>query len=256
MSFRSKLCLCMAVPHMCLHMHMYIWAWLHGALFAWAQSWVCALCRHIKPHPGVCHRTWQNIHHQRGPPPAGDVPVYAPQDSVRYAAAQLWRLHICLCCMTGNRDSLEKQYCCHELIVFALPRADCTLQNFHIHTGTAPLRLDLTLAENGVQHQQTLHCHPRLLGGAGGRRLAPAYPPQQQPIRFQAVSSIDEARPLIVQLLHAAHNQATGGCYLALWALAADNQREALQLWDVVRELLDLHPYISGVCTDGPIQNR
>lgn len=75
-------------------------------------------------------------------------------------------------------------------------------------------------------------------------------------MRFQPVSSIDEAKPLIVQLLHAAHNEDTGGCYLALWAVAADNQPEALQLRDVVREVLDRHPYISGVCTDGPIQNR
>ena len=97
---------------------------------------------------------------------------------------------------------------------------------------------------------------PRLPGGGGGRRLAPPYPPQRHPMRFQPVSSIDEAKPLIVQLLHAAHNQDTGGCYLALWAVAADNQREALQLRDIVIEVLDRQPYISGVCTDGPIQNR
>ena len=97
--FGSEL-LPVAVPHMCLLMHKNIWAWLHGALFAWAQRWVCARCRSIKPYPGVCQRTWQDVHHQYGPPPAGDVPGHASESPVRYtAAAQLSMLHLYLCCM-------------------------------------------------------------------------------------------------------------------------------------------------------------
>jgi hypothetical protein len=158
--------------------------------------------------------------------------------------------------MTENKDLLEKQYCCHELTVFALPCADCTLQNFHIHTGTAPLRLDRTLAENGVQHQQTLHCHPRLLGGAGGRPLAPAYPLQQQPIRFEPVSDRAAAKQAIVQLMRATGTTTSGGFYLAIWQVAADTPHEALELRDAIVKVLNTLPNLSGLCTPGPIQNR
>lgn len=158
--------------------------------------------------------------------------------------------------MTGNRGLLQNRYCLYELTVCDLSRADFTLQNVCIHTGTAPLRLDRTLAENGVQHQQMLHCHPRLPGGAGGRRLAPAYPPQQQPATFEPVSDRAAAKQAIVQLMRAAGTKTIRGHYLAIWQIAADTQHEAVELRDAIVKVLNKLPTLSGVCTPGPLQNR
>lgn len=130
------------------------------------------------------------------------------------------------------------------------------LQNFYIHTGIAPLRLNRTLAENGVQHQQTLHCHPRLPGGAGGIALAPAYPPQQQPVIFEPVSDRAAAKQAVVQLMRAAGTKQIRGHYLAIWQVAADTQHEALELRDAIVKVLNKLPDLSGICTPGLIQNR
>jgi hypothetical protein len=139
------------------------------------------------------------------------------------------------------------------------PRAGLSADQFSIATGTGPLRLQLSLADNGVQHNQTLHLLPRILGGAPpSRAKAPACTATPTPHRIPAsLTDSATAKQEILHLLSSAHNQQNNGRYLAIWQFASDTQQEALELWAAVVAALDRHGGpLHGRCTNRPQQNR
>ena len=136
--------------------------------------------------------------------------------------------------------------------------AGLAARQFTILAGTKPVQVCPSLADQGIQHEQTLQLLPHLLGGATtpGRPAAPPCPPQRQPAHFTPVSDRDTARPRLAQLLQAARNEKNGGSYLGIWQVAADTQQQALELRDVVVAELDKYPSVRGICSNAPHQNR